>query len=114
HHQRTHGCIALARSLPRERVSVGQQTITQTIEADKNLLRIRSVRPQFVLVGLAGSVHPQDRVERAVLKPAYEQFAILRIVGIAGNKAANVGGPVRNSGESEIQTGGNLATIAEP
>jgi hypothetical protein len=58
-------------------------------------------------------VHPQNGIKGAVLEPADEQFAIRGILGISGNKAANVGGPVGNSGESEIQAGGNLAPEAE-
>ena len=114
HHQRTHRRIAVVRYFPRERIGVGQQAIAQTIEAHENFLRVRSVRPEFVLIGLASAVHTQDRVERAVLKPADEQLAIGGIVGIAGDEAADIGGPVRNAGEGKVQTGGNLAAEAEP
>jgi len=51
HYQRTHGSIAVVRRLPGQRIGVRQQAIAQAIEVDENLLRVRSVRPEFVFVG---------------------------------------------------------------
>ncbi len=56
----------------------------------------------------------QDRIERAVLKPAHEQFAERRISRTTENKSTNVGRPIRNAGKFEIQTSRNLPPETEP
>ena len=114
HHQRPHRSVALVGRLPGQRVDVGQQAVAQTVKADQDLLRVGAVRPQFVLIGLAGSMHAEDRAKGAELKPADKQLAIGRVVGIARDESADVGGPVGNAGESKVQAGGNLAAKAEP
>src|ERR1700735_3735531 len=79
------------------------------IEAHQNFLRLRTVGPQLILVRLARAVNSQDRAESGELKPAHEQFAVGRIIWIAGNKAPDIGRPVRKSRERKVQTGRNLA-----
>ena len=59
-------------------------------------------------------MNAQDGIERAVLEPAHEQFAERGIGGTAENKSADVGRPVRNAGEREVQARRNLAPEAEP
>src|SRR5437879_12215497 len=59
-------------------------------------------------------MHAQDGVKGSELKPANKQFSIGWIVGVANDESTNVRGPVGNTGKSEVQTGRNLAAIAEP
>ena len=54
-------------------------------------------------------MHAQDRIERAELKPPYEQFAIGRIIGISGDEATDISCPIGNAGKRKIQTCRNLA-----
>src|SRR5258708_23222377 len=59
-------------------------------------------------------MHTQDGIKGSELKPANKQFSIGRIVGVARHESTNVRGPVGNAGKNEVQTGRNLAAIAEP
>src|SRR5579864_5325235 len=59
-------------------------------------------------------MNSQDRVEGRVLEPAYEQFAERRISRAAGYESADVGGPVRNPGNREVQSCRDLAAEAKP
>src|SRR6478752_3411617 len=59
-------------------------------------------------------MNPQDRIECCVLKPADKQFPECGIGWAAEDESANVGSPVGNSGQREVQAGGYLSAIAEP
>ena len=59
-------------------------------------------------------MNAEDGTKRTELEPANEELAIGGIVGIAADEAADVGGPVGNSGEREIQACGNLALEGNP
>jgi hypothetical protein len=39
-------------------------------------------------------MYPEHGAERPILEPAYKELAIGRIIGIATDKAADVGGPI--------------------
>src|SRR6202034_3859867 len=83
-------------------------------EVHQNRLRIGAIGPQFVFIRMTRTVHAQDGIKCAVLKPANKQFAESRIGGIAENESTNVGCPIGNSRECEIQTGGNLSPKTKP
>ena len=53
-------------------------------------------------------MHAQNRIERAPLEPAHEQFARRGIIGSAADESAEIGCPVGKSGQFKIQPGGNL------
>ena len=59
-------------------------------------------------------MHAEDGAESSVFKPAHEQLAIGRVVGVAEDETADVRGPVRNSGEHKVKSGGNLAAEGFP
>ena len=53
-------------------------------------------------------MHAKNRIERSELKPADEQFAIFRVVRIAGDKSADVRRPIRQPGNRIVQSRRNL------
>ena len=114
HYQRPHGRVAIVRDHPRERINVRHQAVAQAVEAGENLLRVGPIGPDLVCVSRARAVDAEDRAERAVLEPAHEELAIGGIIRIADDEAADVGRPVRETGEFEIEAGGNLAAEAQP
>src|SRR6185312_10064855 len=61
-----------------------------------------------------GTVNTKHRAERTELKPAGKELLKLRVFSIAiarftiAEKATRIRVPIRNTGQGEIQTGGNL------
>ena len=104
HDQRPHHRVALARGLPGDGVDVGQQPVPQPVEARQDLLRLGTVGPQLVLVGLeARAVDPEDRTEGPELEPAHEELAIRRIARGGAHEAADVRRPVRKPGDGVVE-----------
>src|ERR1035437_9837336 len=66
------------------------------------------------MIVAARSVNTKYRTECPKLEPAEKEFAISRIVGIPTHKSTDIGRPVGEPREREIQPGRNLALECDP
>src|SRR6185369_1775541 len=83
--------------------------VAEPVVIRQDLLRLRSVRPEFVLVRTASPVNAEDRAEGAELEPANEEFSISRIVWIAADESTNIGSPVWQPGDGIVEPCRNLS-----
>ena len=92
--------------LPGDRVDVRQQPVAQPFERLQGLLGGLVELPE--LLTWAGAMHAEHGRERAELEPAHKQFLVFRVLRIPAEEAADIGVPVRNAADGEVQARGNL------
>ncbi len=61
HHQRPHQRPMPARHLPRFRINVRHQSVSQRVVVHQDFLGLRPIRPQLVLIRPPRSMHPKYR-----------------------------------------------------
>ena len=112
--KRPHEGFAIVRNTPGSGIDVRHQTISQLIVLRKNVLDLWTVIPNLGIRLI--SVNAENRAERAVFKPANQQFVVcIRGVLIFRPKeSADIGGPIRHAGHAEAQACGNLPSQCNP
>jgi hypothetical protein len=98
--QSSHRDFAAVGGAPCCRVDIGEESIAQVVVLCKDLLNLRTVLPKFSL-GVE-SVNAEDGTKGAVLKPADEQFTIVRrgVLVVWTEEAADIRRPVWNAGHA--------------
>src|SRR5277367_3727158 len=114
HDERAHDGVTLARRFPGQRIDIRHQPVAEIVVRGEGFLRVWAIGPNFVLICGARAMRAEDRAERAELKPANVELAVCGIIGIRGYEAADVRGPVGETGNGVVEAGGNLTAEGFP
>lgn len=101
-------------NFPGDGIIIRQHPVTQLVEGDQIGLRRGQPVPDFGRSRV--SMDSQDRAERAPLKPAGEQFVVIRrsVLITRMKETAGVGGPIRQAGQRKIQAAPELPSKGQP
>ena len=112
HHERALDGVVLVRYLPGHRIDIRHEPVAEAIVIDQN--GFDSVKaPQLVVRPMP--VRSEDGTERAVFKPARVEFlecGVCERIVMRRPVTANVGGPIRITRQSEIETCRDLVVQA--